>query len=126
MNEEKSYVGMTTAICPVCGNKHTTGVAIHKHLEKVLPRELPPDAYEFCSECLEMSKTHLALVGVRNDGHEEILKLEQANRTGELAWLKHDVVKQVFNIEITTRMVFVDSDVIEKLKGMIDFETLDK
>lgn len=119
---EKSYVGMGYSICPICGTKHDEVVLLDRHLKQSLEREQCM-GLALCPEHEAMKEEFLALVEVNNvraTGGSR-LNPEDANRTGQVAHVKREVLGQLFDVAITDDipMVYVEVGVIDALKARI-------
>lgn len=119
---EKSHVGMGYSICPICGTKHDEVVLLDKHLRNSLEREQCM-GLALCPEHEAMKEEFLALVEVRNPGAGNGSRLEPANadRTGQVAHVKREVLGQLFDVAIPDDMpmVYVEVGVIDALKARI-------
>lgn len=118
---EKSHVSIEQHQCPVCLELHNTGAVL---LDKRLRPSMEHNTVTGHSLCPEHKKLfdegYIALVAAEAPGHKTHLKQEEAVRTGEIAHLRREVFKQMFNVEVpdNQEMVFVTPDVIEILKKM--------
>lgn len=111
---EKSYVTMEQKVCPICGRMR---------LIKKFDRHTVT-GYGHCEECQKMiNEDRIALVEVKNQGEGETLKQENAERTGQLVWMRREAFKNVFDIKAPSiPMVFIQIGVVEKLKEMMPNE----
>lgn len=116
---EKSYVGLDTKVCPVCGQKHDVGVLLDKRLKNTLDRQ-NLTGYEECKDCKDKLVDYTALVVVKNTETGKTLKQENADRTGELIWMKKEAFKRMFNAQHNSPMVFIDEQVAEHLHKLAE------
>lgn len=112
---------MENKICAICGKQYATGgVLLHNRLSKILDKETVT-GYGFCETCQDYTdKGYIVLVEVDNapvDGKMH-LKVSEATRTGNIAFLKKDVCDKVFNIEIKTPFVYIDKLVFTQLSSI--------
>ena len=112
---EKTYVALQQAICPVCANKHDTGVIINRRLEKTFEPKIVTH-WQMCPEHEKLkSEGYVALVGIdpaKSDG----TKLHEVFRTGSLAFLKADRWSDVFDIpEPEHGVCYAENAVIDML-----------
>lgn len=115
---EKSYVSLEQKLCPICGITHdTNAILLDKRMKNSMEKHTTT-GYGNCEECSsKLKQGYIALVEVSNsEKDDKILKQENANRTGNLVWLRKTVCDDIFNVKITTPMVFVQIGVIDMLK----------
>ena len=134
---EKSHVGLEAKLCQVCGSQYETGsILLESRLTHYNPHKNPPRELRktldhmnvtgvggFCTKCDKLHKDgFVALIGVNNapEEGEDILKQENADRTGAIAHLRKEAWERVFNSPVPHGgMVFCDQEVIEKLETMM-------
>lgn len=114
------HVAMAQHICGICGSvhEHNTEVLIPKRL-KDIPDDKRITGYGLCEEHDKLFKDgYIALIGANAPEGTDTLKNEEADRTGDLVYLKREVFKYIFGTEISDGlpMVFVDPEVIQILK----------
>lgn len=118
---KKSYVAMEKAVCPVCGKLFETGcILMDCGLQNSLDAHGVVTHYEPCDECNKMLKEYIACIVVLNspDGKESI-SVEDAERTGEVLWLKRETAWKLFGMseeQKDTPCVFIDTAIADKLK----------
>jgi hypothetical protein len=77
--------------------------------------------YQYCDPCTEkFAEGYLGLVEATNPTHGEQLAVDEAYRTGRIAWLRRHVAAQMFNIPLTDNMmfVFIDGTVIKIIEDL--------
>ncbi len=124
---EKSYVGMLHEHCPVCLNKDETksSILLDKRMRNSLEKDNNVIANEPCEKCGNLLKQDMiALVVISNSTSDKRERLDQkdADRTGEIIWLKKHVFREVFNLPgevVEGHMAFIDVEVRDKLKSMV-------
>lgn len=116
---EKSYVGLESKVCQICGFKHKVGLLFDRRLEKSLEMD-NLTGYEACSECKKMiDDGYIAFVACdieKSKPKGDHMKMEDAHRTGDIAWVHKSACDELFNVTLTETMVFTEPDVIEFLK----------
>lgn len=119
-----SYVAMETKMCPVCGiiHSHDSAILINKQLKDINPKKTLT-GYGLCEEHDKLSKDgYLALIEATNSTEKENLTVEEAERTGEVAYLKREKVSDLFNTIIDPKLsfVFIEPEVMSYLKSLQD------
>lgn len=117
---EKSYVSMEHALCPICNNVFPTGnILMDTRLRKVFD-DKPITHYEICAECNKrIEEGYVALIVADHGEDTKEVELGQANRTGELMWLRKDVLKDIFNVTVQhgrPPFMFISKGAAEKIK----------
>ena len=124
---DKSHVGMEQKVCHICGVTYDTGAIL---LDKRLRNSLDPKVvtgWGMCDECgAKIGDDYIALVEVAEPPAwmRDTLKPDEANRTGNIAWVKRHVFRAIFNRPDTGEndkplsMVFVQPGLIEQLQQM--------
>lgn len=116
---EKSHVSMENKICQVCGvkNNHNCGILLDKRLQQSLERETVT-GWGLCEEHDNVVKDGFVIMVVaKNDdtNKEGYMKIEDAERTGEVLYVRKEVCQEMFNIEVKDLM-FIDEETYEMLK----------
>lgn len=111
--EEKSYVSMEQHVCYVCGKTYDTGsILLDRRLRASMKRNTVT-GYGICEE-------HKAKI---DEGYVILIECADqygSNRTGQLAYVKQDRFKDIFNSEPPEKHIaFAEQGVIEKLKGLM-------
>lgn len=117
----KSYVSLEKKACPVCGRKHAVGFLLDRRLKNSLESETVT-GYDMCETCGEqINNGYLALICVKNDGEGQTLKMEEADRTGELAFIPREIATEIFNMPLKDdqNIVFIDEMALQNLKDMV-------
>lgn len=108
--------------CLVCGKLYETGnLLMDRGLRKVFENRYACTGWGLCPEhqkyvddgyiiCIEVANKPA------NDG--EVLKPEDADRTGNCCYMKMEAGREIFNMQIDSPVVFFEVGVIEKLKGI--------
>lgn len=118
---EKSYVGMGFYVCPICGNKHDEEVLIDKRMKATLTQ------YEYLGQqfCPEDQKKFdegfIAFIECENsDSTKDVLKQEEAVRTGRIFHIRKDAIDKIFNtLPIETPFVFCQKEVGDMLTELV-------
>lgn len=123
---DKSFVGMGFYACPICGSKHSESVLINRRLSNTLTKDMFL-GWDICSQDKALfDQGYIALVGCNQKTNASTVKMEEANRTGELIHIKKEAFKNLFN-EVsptidTDYFYFVDQEVINQLKQALPVE----
>lgn len=117
---EKSYVGMGYYICPICGNKHGEAVLIDKRMRPTLTQH-EYLGQQICSEDQKkFDEGFIAFVECENSTDAEMLKQEEAVRTGRIFHIRKDVIDKIFNTSpIDTPLVFCQKEVGDMLTDLV-------
>ena len=118
----KSHVGMEQKICPVCGQAFDTGtILLDKRLRNSMERKTVT-GWDLCSEHATLwQKGYIALVACdpeKSTFTGNIIKPEDAYRTGAIAHIRKAVAREIFNVEMTSPVAFVEPEVIDMLENM--------
>lgn len=118
----KSHVGMEQNVCPVCGKAFDTGTIL---LDRRLRNSLEPKTVTGWSLCPEheqlWKKGYIALVECDPDKSKlsgGIIKPEDAYRMGRVVHIRKKVAAEIFDVEMTTPVAFVESAVVDMLEEM--------
>lgn len=111
-----SYVALETHVCPVCGVEHThnTGILMDMRL-----KDLPDMGASDISLCEEHSNVvdegYVILVEIDHpeDGNDRI-GLNEANRTGNVAYVKKDLFVEHVDTEVQDFM-FISQEAFQAL-----------
>lgn len=116
----KSWVALNEEHCRICGTTVDTSILLDKRMRERFDSYTPLHTLsnKLCSDCSEKSKEYIALVVIKNASYKQTLKQEEAERTGEIVWLKKEVFKRIFNQGIHTEFVFIDNEVKQQLVQM--------
>lgn len=122
ISSDKSYVGMLHDVCPICTKESNTQLLLDRRLRNTLER----DNYrlgDICKDCKAILATdRIALVEISNPPPVGKSRVDpgEANRTGTVMWLRRHVFQQLFGETPSTEFVFVDPDVVVKLKALYE------
>ena len=111
---EKSYVGLETHVCLICGKEYDTGTLLFDR--RLLPslKHKNCTGYGFCEEHQKvLDDGYIFLVEV-----EEEARTDNPTRTGEVIYLKREAADQVFNVPVKN-MAYVTRDATSQLKQMV-------
>jgi hypothetical protein len=112
------FVTMDHKLCIVCGNRYNSGDILLSSLSPVVT----PTGWGLCDEDEQLRKDgFLALVEAKNiPTNGDVMKPEDADRTGRVAHIKREVLTRVFNCPIPdgAPVAFVEVGVIDKLLRM--------
>ena len=117
----KSYVTMEQKICPVCANVFDTGgLLLDKRLRERFDMKTVVGLGR-CPECEKLFKEgFIALIGIdesKSTTNGELIKLEDAHRTGEILHVKKAAFEHIFTVEIPKdKMMFITQEAVEKIK----------
>lgn len=117
----KSHVTMEQHVCIVCGNTFDTeNILLDKQLRAKF-ETYTLTGNSICEKCQSLlDDNYIALVSVKNIEKRNTLKQEEANRTGELTWIKREVFDQIFDIKAKDLpMMFVEPEVITTVKNLM-------
>lgn len=114
---EKSHVGMGHNVCPICGAKHNEVVLLDTRLRPTLTTN-EHLGYKLCPDCAGRTGEYIALVAATTMVKAETVKMEDARRTGEIAWVRRTVAARIFNIRMPDDLpfTFCDPEVVTILK----------
>ena len=119
--KDKSYVGMTYDLCPVCLDKTNEGVALDKHLKDTLCKDNYTGEWTMCKlheqQLADGYIFLIALKDVENPTNNMTLEDTANNRTGEVAAIKRDKAVEIFNSGVNT-INFCDIETIESLQTL--------
>lgn len=116
---EKSYVSIEQKVCSICGKVEDHGILLDKRLKNTLER-CTVTGYAPCKDCIEkLDDNFIACVETKNDSSTGKMKQEEADRTGQIMWMRKNVALQMFNVPNLPFMVFVQVGVIEKIQELI-------
>jgi len=120
---EKSYVSLEKKICAICGNEFETNAILMDRRLKNSMEHYTVTGMGHCKDCqAKIDDNYIAFVEVNNIlSHGDTLKNENANRTGQIVWVKKHVVDEIFSTKTTTPMVFTEPDVIKYLTNLLDW-----
>jgi len=119
---DKSYVALEQKICYICSRKYDTGDLL---LDQKLRNKF--EMHEVtgmgkCKDCVEKTGDNYIAAVVSEDvtPGQALLKNKDAERTGEIYWLRKEVFFTIFDVnqDDIKEMVFIDSGVAEKLKEL--------
>lgn len=119
-----SYVKMEQRMCPVCGKRHECGgLLLHTQL-KDIPDDKTVTGYDLCPEHQTLfDDGYIAFVEVSNAHKRETLKMEDANRTGQVVHVRRTAASWMFSgIPEDLPMVFVEPEVVNFLKSKLPTE----
>lgn len=120
---DKSYVTLEQNVCQICGKPFDTGaILLDKRLKDRFDHKTVT-GYGICpDDQAKIDDGFLALVEVNEpENGRKNLKQEEADRTGNIAYIKRHVAKEMFNINIPDNLplLFVDGKVIAMLESMV-------
>lgn len=114
---DKSHVSLEENVCPMCGNTHAVGVLLDRRLKNSLERTTVT-GWSPCPECKQMiDDGYVALVGANPGKDTGTISLSDADRTGDLLWIRAEVFERAFNVPLPEQlMCFVEPAVVTWLK----------
>ena len=119
---EKSYVSIAQEVCFVTGNLYDSGeILIDKRMENSMEHKTTV-GMGICPEVEELfDKGYVALIEVDSaksgSGNDKELSPKDAYRTGNIAYLKRDVLKELFTmpLEDSQNIVYIDEKTFQHL-----------
>lgn len=119
---EKSYVSIAQEVCFVTGNLYDSGeILIDKRMENSMEHKTTV-GMGICPEVEELfDKGYVALIEVDSaksgSGNDKKLSPKDAYRTGNIAYLKRDVLKELFTVplEDSQNIVYIDEKTFQHL-----------
>lgn len=113
----KSHVGIGVTVCPICGIEHDEVVLLDKNLRNTLKPKQILD-WGMCAEHQKLfDEGYIALI----ETHNEPTSLNKADRTGNIAHVRHTTWSQLFNAPIPEKGIcFVQVGVIASLQEKMD------
>ena len=121
MYEEKSHVGLEAKLCKVCGRQYETGaLLLDRYLRKSLNHMNLTGVGGFCTRCQKLRDDgYIAIVSVNNGPEGDVLKQEDADRTGDVAHIRAEAWDKIFDKPAPPEGVaFCDQDVIKMLQSI--------
>lgn len=123
----KSHVGMEQKVCPVCGQVFDTGaILLDKRLRNTLERKTIT-GWDLCPEHATLWKNgYIALVECDPEKSKFSggnIKPEDACRTGRIVHIRTKAAGQIFNVEMTSPVAFVEPGVVDMLEKMQERDT---
>ena len=119
---EKSYVSIAQKVCIVTGNLYDSGeILMDKRLENSMEHKTTV-GMGVCPEVEKLfNKGYVALIEVDSaksgSGNDKKLSPKDAYRTGNFAYLKRDVFKELFTVplEDSQNIVYIDEKTFQHL-----------
>ena len=126
VNQNKSHVALEQKVCPVCGitHSHDCAVLLDMNLRATLPNGVVT-GYGLCEKHAKLNQEgFIGLIEVQNDQEQgDTLTLQNADRTGQVAYLKREVFCHMFNVPAEYAehpFIFVQVGVIDLLKARVE------
>lgn len=115
----KSHVSMEQKMCPVCGKIFDSGAILLDMQLKESMEHCTVTGYDLCEEHKKLwNDGYIALVVCKNKDTGRSLKMEEADRTGELIHIRKSAFKQIITgIETTSPMIFISEDAAQEIKS---------
>lgn len=123
-NVHENYVRMGKHLCVVCAKEHESGeILIHKRLQEI-PEGKTLTGWGMCPECKRLEDDgYIALVEIdpqkSNAKTASKVKQNDAYRTGRIMHIRKAVADELFNVPITTPMVWIDPELWSRLEFMM-------
>ena len=117
-----SYVEMERNICPVCGitHRHNTGILLNTMLKDIKP-ENTVTGYGLCEKDEKLKENgYIALIGVSNGGTKDILKFQEAERTGDLLHIRKEALASIIDsksIPDDLDFMFISDEALQEIKN---------
>ena len=123
----KSHVSIEQKACPVCGKSFDTGaILLDKRLRNSLEHKTVT-GWGLCPEHAKLwNKGYIALVECDPEKSKftgATIKPEDTYRTGCVAHIRKTIAREIFNVEMTSPVAFVEPGVIDMLEKMQGGET---
>lgn len=124
---DKSHVSMERRVCLICTVEYDTGALLLDSRLRASMNRYTTTGWGLCSKHQRLfDKGFVALIECDpgksgSPSADDLVKPEQAYRTGRIAHLKREVFPQIFNTSIRPDMpcVFVEPGVIDKLQASV-------
>ncbi len=126
---EKSYVGMLHEHCPIClfTDEEKSSILLDRRLKDSLEKDNSVISDTPCKKCKELLDSNMvAMVVIKNDGPGEKVTQSQADRDGEILWIKREVFSNIFDDTAKigdAPMVFIDTQARDSIKENINIQT---
>jgi hypothetical protein len=113
---------MEQKVCPVCGQTFDTGaILLDKRLRNSLEHKTIT-GWDLCPEHAKLwKKGYIALVECDPEKSKftgATIRPDDAYRTGRVAHIRKAVAAQIFNVEMTSPVAFVEPGVVDRLEKM--------
>lgn len=127
MNEDYWEVGIVYELCPCCGNRMNPKIIIPEKFDEKTAKQIKEAdgkvigiSEKFCKNCQDnIDNEYVLLVGIdpeKSKPEKEFINPQEAYRTGNAIWVAKDELDKIFDVEITTHMVFVEDNVFENMR----------
>lgn len=118
---DKQWVSMEQHQCPACGKLHDTGaILLDKFMRNSFSGQYTCTGLSFCPDCQKyIDDGYVILIEADNkpSGASQHMKVDEANRTGRVCYLKKHAARELLGME--TEMAFIEPEVfgiLEKLQ----------
>jgi len=120
-----NYVTMEYKQCPVCGTLHThdCGVLIDMKMRDIEPNHEGKvvTGLGYCKKHQKLADDDfVTLVECDNTHGNDTLKMEDANRTGNVGHIKRHIFNDIFDVDLPSNQdfLFADSEVLDMIQAM--------
>lgn len=114
---DKSYVTLERKVCPACGKEFDTGALLMDTRLRDRFNKHTLTGWGLCpDDAAKVAEGYVILVGANAPEHGSTVRVEDADRTGDLLYLRREVAESIFNLPEIPDMVFVDPEVVTLLK----------
>jgi hypothetical protein len=116
---DKSYVTLERKVCPACGIEHNSGAILMDNRMRDRFEPSTVTGWGLCDDdAAKVEEGFVILVGANAPDGADTLTPSNADRTGDLMYLRREVAENMFNIPEVPDMVFVAPEVVDMLKKM--------
>ena len=125
---EKSHVGMLHEHCPVCLfiDEDKESILLDRRLKNSLEKDNSVISDTPCKKCKELlDDGMLAMVVIKNGGNGEKVTQSEADRDGEILWIKRAIFLNIFDDGAkigNVPMVFIDTQARDSIKENMNLE----
>jgi hypothetical protein len=117
---DKSYVTMEQNVCKACGKTFSTDALL---LDRGLRERFEKETLTGWGICpddqAKLDEGYVILVGANPPQRGNTLQPGDADRTGEILYMKRELADDMFNVKIDS-IAFIEPEVIEMLKEKME------
>ena len=124
---EKSFVGMETKICVVCGKEEESGsLLLDKRMRPSFEKNVCT-GFGMCKKCSQLKEDgYVAFVGIdpyKTVIHGDSIRPEEAHRTGGVMHIKHQAAKEMMGVTdemIEGGLIFIDQKTLDQIEAHLN------
>ena len=120
-----NFAALETLLCPVCGVEHSygAGILINKKLRDI-PKDQTYTGYGMCEEHAKLDDDgYIALVEGVKHTTASTAKPEDVHRSGRIMHMRRTVVEDMFNVDVSGSMIYVEPAVFNQITEMVGEES---